>query len=259
MCTLTLLRRGDRGFRLAFNRDERRDRVAGEPCRVDEIDGITIVAPRDPEGGGTWIAANDHGLAVAILNGNPPPERRSFDAGGASRGRLVMAAAGTRDLDAAEEAVRRASVAVRRPFRLLATDGVRILRAGISLDPGRTPLRVDMEEWRGRPVMLASSGIGDHLVEPRRRACFDAIFAGREGDEDPAPLQDAFHASVAPLRPHVAVRTNRPEARTVSSSVVEHDVPNGTMTLIHRDLPGDGDAPESPDVRTLTLVHGVVG
>lgn len=258
MCTLTLFDRGDRGYRLAFNRDERRDRVEGEPSRVEVVDGVTVVAPRDPEGGGSWIAANDHGITAVILNGNPPSERRAFDAGGASRGGLVLAAAATPDLDAAARAIRTVAAGVRRPFRFVATDGRRILRAGVRLDPARTPLELRLEAWDGHPVMAASSGIGDHLVEPARLVWFESILENRGSFADPAAMQDAFHASVAPLRPHLAVRTSRPEARTVATSVVEVDRSAGALCFTHRALPAEEGAPERVEVRTLPLVRGIV-
>lgn len=259
MCTLTLLDRGVRGHRLAFNRDERRDRVEGEPSRIEVVDGVTIVAPRDPEGGGSWIAANDHGITAVILNGNPPSERRAFDAGGASRGGLVLAAAAAPDLDAAARAIRVAAAGVRRPFRFFATDGRRILRAGVRLDPARTPFELTLEAWDGHPVMAASSGIGDHLVEPVRRARFESMLDDHGSGEDPAAMQDAFHASVAPLRPHLAVRTSRPEARTVATSVVEVNRSAGAVRFTHRDLPAEEGTPDRVEVRTLPLVRGVVG
>lgn len=70
MCTLTFIPRDD-GYYLAMNRDESVSRgVADPPTRFD-LPGLktSAVYPRDVAGG-TWIAANDSGIAFALLNWN---------------------------------------------------------------------------------------------------------------------------------------------------------------------------------------------
>jgi hypothetical protein len=70
MCTLTFVPRED-GYYLAMNRDESIGRgVADPPARTD-LPGLkrSAIYPRDVAGG-TWIAANDTGIALALLNWN---------------------------------------------------------------------------------------------------------------------------------------------------------------------------------------------
>src|SRR5262249_44773985 len=68
MCTLTVLPlEGDR-TRLAFNRDELRTRPEALPPQWTHHGSRSAVHPIDPVSNGTWIAANDAGLALALLN-----------------------------------------------------------------------------------------------------------------------------------------------------------------------------------------------
>jgi hypothetical protein len=70
VCTLSVVPIGDR-VRLAFNRDEKRTRAPGLPPRAARIGHRTAILPTDPASGGTWLAVNDAGLALAVLNVNP--------------------------------------------------------------------------------------------------------------------------------------------------------------------------------------------
>src|SRR5262249_50292824 len=53
VCPLSFrLERG--GFELWFSRDERRSRAPARPPALTHTGGTQVLAPRDPEGGGTW-------------------------------------------------------------------------------------------------------------------------------------------------------------------------------------------------------------
>ena len=82
MCTVTFIPLED-SVCFASNRDEQLSRPSAlMPCNY-EIDGKTILFPKDPQGGGTWIAAHESGNAVVLLNGalkahkSLPPYRKS--------------------------------------------------------------------------------------------------------------------------------------------------------------------------------------
>ena len=76
MCTLTLLRApwvddwtGEPPlWRLVFSRDERRNRPQALPPEETVVDGVHVVAPIDPVGGGTWLAVTSAGLVFALMN-----------------------------------------------------------------------------------------------------------------------------------------------------------------------------------------------
>ena len=87
---------------VVMNRDERRDRAPARPPRRWRGADGGFTAPVDGDAGGTWIAAKDSGVVLALLNhqapddsgvvrrgrGGPPdqPRRSGHDAGGGSGG-----------------------------------------------------------------------------------------------------------------------------------------------------------------------------
>lgn len=85
MCTLTF-RLFEQGYQVFFNRDELKSRVHALPAQIDCK--RSAIYPIDPLGGGTWIAVNEKGLTLALLN----YYQKQFDAGGksfVSRGTII--------------------------------------------------------------------------------------------------------------------------------------------------------------------------
>src|ERR1700710_3142568 len=77
MCTVTFIPQGNRVF-IAHNRDEKRSRGKALSPREYNINGHTLLFPRDSAAGGSWIAINKNGSAAVLLNGAfskhaPPP------------------------------------------------------------------------------------------------------------------------------------------------------------------------------------------
>ncbi len=66
MCTVTFIPRR-RGYCLGMNRDEKLTRPAGVPPKRQMMNGRAVISPAEP-GGGTWIAVNDHGATLALIN-----------------------------------------------------------------------------------------------------------------------------------------------------------------------------------------------
>lgn len=220
MCTMTLLpipeQRGAR-LRIAFNRDESRQRAQALPPVVRTCGARRAIMPIDPDSDGTWIAVNDAGLAAALLNlhrfdkfGREPHK------GTRSRGEIVPMLMACTTID---EAFERIFARVHRdtyysPFSLVLTDGRNYQeyeRHGGS--DGITPNR-PVEH----PRMFTSSGLGDALVHAPRKRLFDEMFAA---PADPIATQDAFHRHHWPDHPELSVCMSRREARTVSYTVLE--------------------------------------
>jgi hypothetical protein len=211
VCTLTILpRAGGAGLRLASSRDEARARPEALPPRERAYGGLRALLPVDPASGGTWVAANSAGLALALLNVNRPglgggePRR--------SRGTIIPALLGCADPDEARRRAEALRPADFPPFRLVLA-GAGLVVEGLS---DGVALRWSRGRLEG-PLLWTSSGLGDHLVEGPRRRLFERALAAR-----PTPqAQDAFHRHRWPGRPHLSVRMSRPDARTVSYTVVE--------------------------------------
>ena len=72
MCTLSVVTH-DSGYYLAMNRDELVSRGAAAPPAQFDLGKTRAIYPRDIAGG-TWIAANSHGVAFALLNWNDVPQ-----------------------------------------------------------------------------------------------------------------------------------------------------------------------------------------
>ena len=87
MCTVSWLLAND-GYQVFFNRDEQKGRaLAYSPKYFNDL-GVKYLMPVDPVGGGSWIAMNQAGLSVCLLNyyQQKPPEKALI-----SRGLLVKA------------------------------------------------------------------------------------------------------------------------------------------------------------------------
>ena len=80
MCTVSFIAR-QQGYALAMNRDEKLARVAGLPPKKSIVSGRAVLAPSEP-GGGTWIALNDCGATLALINWYSITARVKGEAGG---------------------------------------------------------------------------------------------------------------------------------------------------------------------------------
>jgi hypothetical protein len=214
MCTVSWMFR-DAGLRVVFNRDELRSRAAGLPPCVQVAQGVAFLAPVDPVGGGTWIAANGRGLVVALLNHTPGDGGVSARVGGQhlSRGLLVPELIVHHGVSGVCEALPCLSLQRFRPFELVAVDA--------SGDVGHAVWDGVRLGWRvaDRVGAASTSSFATAEVLVARRAAWGEV-AARAAAGDVA-AQDAFHAREDPLHPARGVRMVRPDARTVSRAVVE--------------------------------------
>lgn len=68
MCTVTY-RPISNGFYLCSNRDEYKIRKKASSPQYDYHNGVKLLFPKDGAAGGTWIAVNQHGWVMVLLNG----------------------------------------------------------------------------------------------------------------------------------------------------------------------------------------------
>lgn len=130
MCTLTWLPAGDRGYDLFFNRDEFDARGPELPPELLVRNGSRVVAPRDADQGGTWLALNEYGMTTALLNyypsapGTAPTPSSANAAGGLlhSRGEVPWLGADMSSADRLSHRLRSLDLSVFRPFHLVAVD-----------------------------------------------------------------------------------------------------------------------------------------
>jgi len=68
MCTVTFIPKSLDGFILTSNRDEAPNRNTIAP-KVYEVEGASMVFPKDEVAGGTWFGASDRKRLICLLNG----------------------------------------------------------------------------------------------------------------------------------------------------------------------------------------------
>lgn len=182
----------------------------------------SAIMPIDPVSDGTWIAVNDRGLCLVLLNAydaDPKAAEADWASGSdpqpkASRGTIIPRLMHHATAVSAFEEGEGLSPGEFPPFRLLLIDenSVGQVRSnGLALES-------ILESVERSPIMYTSSGLGDAVVDLPRRELFVTCFrAGR----NPADAQDEFHRHRWQDRPHLSVDMERPDARTVSRTVVE--------------------------------------
>jgi hypothetical protein len=237
MCTVTIVPLDRYGFRLMCNRDERRSRPDAWPPARRLVNGMMAAFPIDPVGGGTWTGVNSAGVAMAILNRVPAVERARIPASASlnSRGVIIPRLLRHRSLDAALEAAR---VAVDRmhvaPFSLVIAEAHRV---GVLTFVGNG-CSVEVLPV-SEPVLFTSSSLGNEVVEVPRRQLFASLVLG----DPPSWLtgQWRFHRTQWTRRPDISVLMERPDARTVSRTVIDVNSCQTRLyyeSLTARDHPG---------------------
>ena len=236
MCTVTILpieRDGVLGVRIGCNRDEAIGRPVATGPRLRSFGGRRAIMPCDPTSGGTWIAVNNAGVAMILLNRNPsgatPSDRSSL-----SRGTIIPSLLHCGSLD---EAVAR-SQAIRRefyaPFRLILLNCDQL----VDIDSIQ-PSLVTSSHSLSSAQIFTSSGLGDEIVRGPRTSLFNAWFgnhdttqssrhtlcavAGRGRHTECAcysELQDDFHQHYWLGAEQISVHMRRTDARTVSYTAI---------------------------------------
>jgi transport and Golgi organization protein 2 len=219
MCTISFVPKL-RGFYLAMNRDEKFTRsTALQPTIVDLADRRAIF-PREPEGG-TWIAANDAGVCLALINWHRIERQpvRSI----ASRGQVVKALAAKSSDE--EIAAGLAALPLRRlrPFRLIAI---------IPSEQRVTEWRWDLEwltmgnhQWQRQHWF--SSGFDERRAELERQRVCDATH-DQQSMRSLKWLRE-LHRSHAPKRGPFSICMHRADATTVSYTEIAVSKRRATM------------------------------
>lgn len=234
MCTLSVISLGDSaGYRVVINRDEERTRPAAIAPMWREVDGVRAIWPTDPVGGGTWVAASERGVVLAILNRNLEP-RPVLPPGLRSRGTIIPECIAASGRDDYLRRISKLDVAAFAPFRLVAClptvseDGCEVIetiwdRRGLVIRPCVAP-----------PMCYVSSGLGDSIAADRTVLFKQTVALGNMS----AFEQDAFHEHAWPGRGAESVMMSRADARTISVTTI--DVPRlelgWTPTMTYRSI-----------------------
>jgi hypothetical protein len=206
MCTLTFFAT-QQGYTLGMNRDESRKRVRALAPRVFHDAQTSWLAPTEPAGG-AWIAANEHGAAVALLNWYSAPQQIAGRA--VSRGQLVALGATSRNIDELVEIVDGWPLARTRPFRMSAFfPAVRIV---VELRwNGERVERLD-HDWRTN--QWASSGFDEPAAQASRTEVFRK--AATSSDSKTRDWLRRLHRNHEPERGPLSICMHRSDAMSVS-------------------------------------------
>src|ERR1041385_4218147 len=234
-----------------MNRDERRTRAPATPPERRTLDGVPVLAPRDGEAGGTWIAVNAFGHTLALLNrwddspiGDSAPLEAAPPNPGPfiSRGLLVLELAATPDRRAVDAVLTGRPLASFRPFTL------------VSLSPGEVPW---LFEWDGHaleramvsvPGLVRASSGSDQAAAERGRGALFREAASRPGGLTPEVLL-ALHRSHRPEKGPLSICMHREEAVTVSLSLITMHADRVTFRYVN------GSPCESTEVTDVELAR----
>jgi hypothetical protein len=195
-----------------FNRDELRTRKPASAPRLDSRNGIAFIAPRDGDYGGSWIAVNQFGLTLCLLNrfdDSSGPILRDYT----SRGLLIRELIDCPRPTAVNERLEAESMNQYRPFTLVSLFP---RQAAMLIEWTGQETRIESNAERLMPIASSSLLAGNVVLE--RKQQFQKIAIDR-GSID-AGLLFQYHRNHLPERGPASVCMHRADARTVSLSAV---------------------------------------
>ena len=193
--------------------------------------------PRDPDAGGTWVAVDQRGRCLCVLNGDRPAAPVPLQA--PSRGTLLLELAGCTDPVAMQHELQRrldAGELTHRAFKLFVAE------------PGQhgQPASATLIEWNGLdapsaavhtgPAAFVSSSFDPDGVARSRERAFASLASAPMGDPDALAaaqfLWHAAHSESAPQGDTYTVCMHREEAATVSFTAVRVDAQRIQMEYV---------------------------
>jgi hypothetical protein len=212
MCTLSYLLT-HKGYELFFNRDEQRTRPIALPPKVYK----EAIYPVDPQGKGTWLAVNKHGLSLALLNFyqacTPVTEQNKYTI--KSRGelipRLMTTLANSEHNNSISALLSALDLSIYQPFQL----------AIFPKNLTKSTEKVYFYQWDGKKLILTkqqqpftSSGVNFAYVEKQRKNKFKELVCPKNATREQFK---SFHLSQENEGSY-SVNMERFDAKTVSIS-----------------------------------------
>ncbi|MGF1763162.1 NRDE family protein [Aliivibrio kagoshimensis] len=221
MCTLSWVME-DQGYHLFFNRDEHKSRTPAQPPKKFSNNGIHYLMPIDPVGKGSWIATNQFGVTIGLLNNyqGVTPDGELI-----SRGQIVKQLAESRTLHDIRSEIEEMPLHRYAPFTV------------VIIIPSHPVL---CYQWNGHGLHsikatspMVSSGVSLKEVTEYREAIFHSLV---DQSENSTKLQ-AFHLHQHSDYGYLSVLMHRDDAQTVSMTSVE--VNNRKITMKYHSIPVD--------------------
>jgi Transport and Golgi organisation 2 len=222
MCTFSFVPTKD-GYYAAMNRDERLTRSQALAPSIFRVDDLLAIYPFE-KSGGTWIACNQHGLTLSLLNWNLPASQTISKQ--RSRGTLIPRLIGKSTLDEVARTLGQLTLDGLLPFRLIGIlqDHPQIFEwrwDGISLEVLSFP-------WK--PHHWFSSGASDEIAERiRGEACRVAWLEQGAGS---LPWLRTLHSSHGLDAGPFSVCAHRQDAGTVSYSEIVFETNRASIRYV---------------------------
>lgn len=216
MCTLSWEQSQD-GYTVFFNRDELNSRLPAIPPTLQFIEGVKVIAPKDGNKGGTWIAVNEWGVLTCLLNRYGCTIRAGSHVN-QSRGKLVMKLAHSRTWQSSLAILGDIKLSEYPPFQLF------------QFVPGA---QIKGGQWNGfewellqydlckRP--LTGSSFKNHEVVNQRTQTFHKLVISPQQSDQRLQELETFHLSHDSEAGAYSVNMCRPDAQTVSFSRIDVD------------------------------------
>lgn len=218
MCTVAFIPDVEGGYLLGHNRDELRSRARGLPPEPYERPGASFVAPRDPDGGGTWIGVNDSRMTLCLLNAAERDAGR-LPAVPRSRGLLLWDVLELSDIDAIDAHLEQSRDQLR---------GIRAFHMVAAVPGARGAAAVSVywtwdgealgRETREGSAMYVSSSYDQVAVERERGAAWRRFRSEVDRPDETALIR--WLASEGETPGPFTVCMDRPNAMTVSRTLV---------------------------------------
>ncbi|MFD2257603.1 NRDE family protein [Luteolibacter algae] len=198
MCTISWKTDSNGSRRVYFNRDELKSRpVAIPPQKFSSTNEVAYLAPIDPAGGGTWMAVNERGVMIALLN--RWHEKVKLHGRKLSRGEIVLSLADCKSVEEAEVRIHSRDLGCFLAFTIVLSDHHSF---SIFAWDGKRLVREDLHS----PITSSS------FAFPEVKCFREAALAN--GDVR------RVHAGVDIIPSAYTVRMNRPDAQTWSRSEI---------------------------------------
>jgi hypothetical protein len=241
MCTVTFIAR-QRGYCLGMNRDEKLTRPTGLPPKRKTMNGRAVLCPSEP-GGGTWIAVNDYGATLALINWYSITERVGSKA--VSRGEVLNSISAAISPDVADAALRGLPLNRINPFRLIGVYPA----TGENIEWRWNMEQLVRQNHRWKSQQWISSGLDEPTAQRVRSRTFQR--AGQQHSAGGLDWLRRLHRSHSPQTGPFSTCMHRDDATTVSYTEVAVSSRQATM----RYHPGTPCQNCKPAIYRIRLVH----
>lgn len=230
MCSLTWWS-GSGRYEIFFNRDELKSRREGLSPAPALQAGTRYLAPTDPEAGGTWLLANEHGLSLALLNlyqDAPAP----LPASRRSRGLLLRDLADCPHIAELARRLKRLPHQHYAPFTLLAFQWESGFQVAMWENQPAPSSGLRGPQFQPEAPITSSSYATREVIAARRQIYRDLLGAGLAS---PEKLRHYHHFDRGGRAAADTVLMNRPDAQTWAFSHVQVDATR--IVFVHEAFP----------------------